>query len=120
MNLHICIYDVICSFYVIIKRHGLFLNNYKMAKQSRDQEYYNELLNGRGMGRAQQLWNAIQDARRREKEGQGSSSSLVPLGRAGIMPRGLVERGTSTCQGRGRGRPLPPPSPPPLEDILTA
>ena len=73
-----------------------------MAEQ-RDQEYYDELLNGRGMGRARQLWNALQDARRREEEGQGSSSSLVPLGRAGITPRGLAGRGMSMCPRRARG-----------------
>ena len=38
------------------------------------------------MRRAQQLWNAIQAARMREEEGQGSSSSPVPLGRAGMVP----------------------------------
>ena len=55
-------------------------------QQSRDWDYYSELLNGIGMGRAWQLWNGVQDARSREEEGQGSSSLLVPLGRAGIMP----------------------------------
>ena len=62
-----------------------------MAEQ-RDQEYYDELLKGRGMGRAQQLCNALQDARRREEEGWGSSSLLVPLGRAVIMPRIMPDR----------------------------
>ena len=47
-------------------------------------EYYRELLNMRGMGRTRHLLNAIQDVRRREREGQGSSSSPVPLGKAGI------------------------------------
>ena len=72
-----------------------------MAEQI-DQDYYNELLNERGMGRAWQLWNNIQDARRREEEGQGSSSSLVPLRRAGITPRGLGGRGMNICPGRAR------------------
>ena len=125
-----------CSYYFIIKRCGLFLNNYKMAEQNRDREYYSELLNGRGMGRAWQLWNAIQDVRRREEEDWGSSSLLVSLGRAGIIPRGLGGRGMIMCPGRvkgrgfpsnslpcpgrrGRGRALPPSSPPPLEDIPT-
>ena len=55
------------------------------------------------MRRAQQLWNAIQDARRREEEGQGSSSSLVPLSRGGITPQGLVGRGMGLCLGRAGG-----------------
>ena len=77
-----------------------------------DMDYYRELLNRRGMGRAQQLLNTTQDVRRREEEGQRSSSLLVPLCRAGMVPQGLARRGMSMCPGRARGRGFPSNSPP--------
>ena len=45
----------------------------------------------RGMGRAQRLWQAVQDVRRREK-GPGSSSPLVLAGRVGMVPWDLTGR----------------------------
>ena len=130
----ICIFAYVASFqdwvFLHHKRCGLFLNSYKMAKQ-RDQDYYNELLNGRGMGRAQQFWNAIQDARRRKV--RDFSPHIVPLSRAGNNTQGLRRHKpmsgqsqrerfpinfTATSRRKGRGRALPPSCPNPSKISL--
>ena len=47
----------------------------------------------RGMGRAQRLWQVVHDVRRRREEGLGSSFPLVLAGRAGMVPQDLTGRG---------------------------
>ena len=126
----------LCSYYIYKQNKKTSIDyNFKMAEWDGNMEYYRELLNMRGMGRAWQLWNAIQDVRRREGEGQGSSSLWVPLGRMEIEPWGLTRKSPNMCQGRargrgfpsnlpphpggrGRGRALPPPSPHHLRTFL--
>ena len=55
----------------------------------------------RGMGRAQGLWQAVQKARGRREEGLGYSSPTIPAGREGIVPQDVTSKSIGPQTWRG-------------------